>query len=373
MSLRGHEIFLLVGQNDNASAFDKELSDLCQKIYTYKIPIFSSFFFLLRSVFSPKIYPALKFQSKNFKEVVNNIISEVGIDTIWVNFSFMADMLPDGLNEKISVILDQQESERLVYYGYLKRGNLLQRIFAIINIVKLRRFEERAFSKVDILLCVSHDEAAIAKKYARKEIKILVVPNGVDESFFGDLKAFVNNGSRIIFCANLAIRRNVEAAVWFTGRIFPKVRAQIKDAEFWIVGSWPSDEVLRLNSVPGVRVIGMVEDIKKYYKEGRVFVAPYHFGAGTKLKVFEAMAIGIPVVSTDIGAQGIEVTNDKDIIIANNENDFYNSVVELLSNRQKAEQIAVAGQNLIKQKYTWNKIVSCLEQEILKLLNNKGH
>ncbi|MCX6723028.1 MAG: glycosyltransferase family 4 protein, partial [Candidatus Staskawiczbacteria bacterium] len=108
------------------------------------------------------------------------------------------------------------------------------------------------------------------------------------------------------------------------------------------------------------------KDIKKYYAEGKVFVAPYHFGAGTKLKVLEAMASGTPVVSTNIGAYGIDVADNKNIIIADSEDDFCNNVIELLSNSQKAREISVAGQNLIKEKYTWNKIVTVLEPEIIK-------
>ncbi len=368
MSLRGHEVFLLVGENSSSLTIDSELAGFCEKIYTYKIPIFNSFFFHLRSVFSFKIYPAVKFQSKYFKEILYSILSEKKPDIIWVNFSFMVDMLPDGLHKKIPVILDQHESERLVYYGYLKKGNLLQKVFSLINIIKLNAFERKVFSNINIVLCVSEGEAAVIGKHIKKEVKILVVPNGVDEAFFNNLDSKTSKENIIIFCANMAIRRNIEAAVWFAKRIFPKIKRQIPDAKFWIVGSWPSLEVLRLNEIPGVKVVGMVKDIKKYYTKGKVFVAPYHFGAGTKLKVFEAMASGVPVVSTDIGAQGIEVTNNKNIVIANNENDFCNSVVELLSNLQRAKEVGDAGQSLVKEKYTWNKIVSRLEPEILKLL-----
>lgn len=371
MSLRGHKIFLLAGQNNLPLALDCELADFCEKIYTYKVPILNSIFFIIRSVFSPKIYPAVRFQSSHFKKILNNILSEKKINLVWVNFSIMADMLPAGLNKTIPVILDQHESERLVYYGYLKKGNLIEKIFALINIVKLKKFEEKVFSKIDVLVCVSEEEAIMARKYTRKEIKFLVVPNGVDEKFFNNLNTFINKKNRIIFCANMAVRRNIDAAVWFAKRIFPQIKKQIFDAEFWIVGSWPSAEILKLNSISGVRVIGMVKDIKKYYAKGKVFVAPYHFAAGSPLKVLEAMASGVPVVSTNISSQGIDVTNNKNIIIANNETDFCNNVIELLSNPQKAKGVAVAGQNLIKEKYTWNKIVTRLEPEIFKLIEDK--
>lgn len=371
LSLDGHEIFLLVGNGDALSITDPELSKLCKKIYMYKTPGFSRIFSILYSIFSPKIFPAVKFQSKNFIKVLNEILAENKINVVWVNFLFMADMLPFDLKKTIPVILDQHESERLLYRGYIKNGTLAEKFFAVINIVKLKKFEERVFSKISMLACVSHTEAEIAEKYATKGIKILVVPNGVDEKFFNDFEAFNNKENRIIFCANMAVRRNIEAAVWFAKDIFTKIKERISDAEFWIIGSWPNKEVLALSSIPRVHVVGMVEDITKYYRGGRVFVAPYHFAAGSPLKVLEAMASGIPVVSTDVSSKGIGAINDKNIIIANNEKDFCDGVVNLLSDPVKAKELAVSAQNFIREKYTWEKIVAHLESEIYKLVLNK--
>ncbi|MCX6723011.1 MAG: glycosyltransferase, partial [Candidatus Staskawiczbacteria bacterium] len=229
MSLKGHKVFLLFGQNNEAVDINIDFLNFYEKIYTYKIPTLKHIFFIIYSVFSPKIYPAVKFQSNNFKEVLNNILSEEKIDVIWACFSFMADMLPDYLNKKMPVILDQHESERLVYYGYLKNGNLKQKIFAIINILKLKKFEEKVFSKINILVSVSKEESIVAHKYVKQGIKFLTVPNGVDESFFTDLNLFLNKKDIVVFCANMAVRRNIEAANWFVKRIFPNIKEKIPD------------------------------------------------------------------------------------------------------------------------------------------------
>jgi glycosyltransferase involved in cell wall biosynthesis len=321
-SAKGHEVILLAGKKDLSEDLNHELSNFCKKIYTYKTPTTNRIFFIISSIFSFKIYPAIRFQSKQFSEALNNILSENKIDVAWVNFSIIADMLPTDLNKSMPVILDQHESEREMYYGYLKDGNLLEKIFSIINIIKLKKFEKQVFSKINALVCVSEKEATVAKKYVKNKVKIIVASNGVDESFFSKKYELPNIGGKIVFCANMAVCRNIEAAVWFTTYIFPKVKQQILNAEFQIVGSWPSKKVLKLGLVSGVKVIGMVKDIREYYAKGNVFVAPYHFGAGTKLKILEAMAIKVPVISTDVGAQGINVTNNKNIIIANSKYEF---------------------------------------------------
>src|SRR3989344_2441569 len=92
MSLKGHRIFLLVGQSNSSLTQSKELTNFCEKIYTYKIPILNSIFLIIRSVFSRKIYPAFKFQSSHFTKTLHDILSEKNIDVIWVNFLIMADM-----------------------------------------------------------------------------------------------------------------------------------------------------------------------------------------------------------------------------------------------------------------------------------------
>ena len=134
------------------------------------------------------------------------------------------------------------------------------------------------------------------------------------------------------------------------------------------MGSNPSKEVLKLQGVGGVVVTGTVEDVRPYFEKARVCVAPFRFGEGTKLKVLEAMAMGVPIVTTDIGCQGIEVVDGQHVLIANNETDFSSRVIELLHNPQRAQALAAAGWALVEQKYDWKKIIDVLEPKLQELV-----
>jgi len=175
----------------------------------------------------------------------------------------------------------------------------------------------------------------------------------------------------ILLCSGLAVYRNRAAALWFARRIFPKVRRQVPDAEFWIVGSHPNREIWRLADIPGVHVTGAVEDVRPYYAMAKVAVAPYRYGEGTKIKVVEAMACGTPVVSTSIGCQGLEVQDSENILIADTETDFRQRVVELLRDCGRARRLGAEARKLVEEKYTWKRLIDSLEPKLVALVERK--
>ncbi|MEI7425119.1 MAG: glycosyltransferase family 4 protein, partial [Candidatus Staskawiczbacteria bacterium] len=338
MAGRGHEIILLQGVNDLLADTEVEVKKLCKKIYKYNLPKEGYLKFLFRSIFSYKIYPALRFQDDGFRDVLSKILLENKFDIIWVNFAVVVDMLWAGLKNDVPVVLDQHESERLVYLGYLNRGSLLERIFAILNLAKLKNFEGKTFSKVNAVLSVSNVEAEVTKKSVKGNGKVIVVPNGVKDEFLDSSNDVKRKSNLILLCANMTVRRNIDAAVWFANKIFPIVKRVIPNVEFWIVGREPSVKVKKLSSMAGVKVVGTVENIKEYYDVGSVFVAPYRFGAGTKLKILEAMASGIPVVSTSVGCQGIDALDGEQILIGDSPKDFSEKIIDILSNKNIADK-----------------------------------
>jgi glycosyltransferase involved in cell wall biosynthesis len=190
----------------------------------------------------------------------------------------------------------------------------------------------------------------------------------VDTELFAPRQPDGNKRNAILLCSGLAVYRNRAAALWFARRMFPQVRHEVPDAEFWIVGSNPNREIWRLAESPGIRVTGEVEDVRPYYAMTKVAVAPYRYGEGTKIKVVEAMACGTPVVSTSIGCQGLEVIDGKHLLIADNEADFSRRVIELLCDRQRAQALATLARGLVVEKYSWRGLISALEPKLKGLL-----
>ncbi len=369
LSQKGHKIVLLGGQEkDKLLPADNVLYSLCEKIYKYDLPSKKYFYHVFSSLFSPKPYPAQMFATESLREKLNYLLKSQKFDLIWINFLILVDALPYHLIKNNPVILDQHECDELVYRGYLRRGNIGERLFAFLNLIKVKKFEKKNLPKIDAILCVSQPEADFMQNQELKKVKIWAVPNGVSKEFFQPI-SFQNKANRLLLCSNFGVRRNVDAAIWFAKSIFPRIKEKIPDAAFLIVGrSDTSSKIWQLNLIPDVRVIGTVNDIIEYYQKGKVFVVPYRFGAGTKLKVLEAMAIGIPVVSTTVGCRGIEAVNGEHLLIADNENDFANQIIELLNNPEKRQKLALAARKLVEEKYQWGKIVDGLEPKLQKLI-----
>jgi hypothetical protein len=190
----------------------------------------------------------------------------------------------------------------------------------------------------------------------------------VDTEIFAPAQTDGNRKNAILLCSGLAVYRNRAAALWFARRMFPMVRREVPDAEFWIVGSHPNREIWRLAKVPGIHVTGTVEDVRPYYAMAKVAVAPYRYGEGTKIKVVEAMACGTPVVSTSIGCQGLDVIDGKHLQIADNETDFSRRVIEALCDPQRAQMLAVSGRTLVEEEYGWRSIIGGLQPRLQDLL-----
>ena len=368
LSQKGHQIVLITGvRGRHSDLSNNTLRQFCEKLYTYELPpVKNRLFFLLRSFLSAAPYPSLRFQNRQLRQITSDLIKNEKFDLIWVNFLFMADVLLEIPVKNIPVILDQHEADELIWNGYIQRGNVFQKIFSYLNLKKIKLLQKKVFNRIDAVLCVSGAEAEFMKSRVPAGVKIFVAPNGVDADFFCPSADINKQGNIILMTGAMCIIRNIDAAVWFAKNIFPKIKKSVPEAEFWIVGFEPHKKVLKLQEIPGVKVTGAVENIKPYYERAKVYVAPFRFGEGTRLKVLEAMAMRMPIVTTKFGCQGIDIANGRQVLIADNEKEFANKVVDLLGDSNLAQGLADAGRKFVEQKYNWKNIISDIEISIKK-------
>jgi glycosyltransferase involved in cell wall biosynthesis len=174
-----------------------------------------------------------------------------------------------------------------------------------------------------------------------------------------------------MFCGAMDVTMNIDAVERFANEVFPKVKQEMPDSEFWVVGKDPMKKVKALGSQQGIKITGTVEDVRPYYEEATLFVAPFRFGGGTKLKILEAMAMGIPIISTDVGCQGIEVVNGEHVIIENNLNNFAPKIMHLLNCKEERKMISKNARYLVEEKYSWKGIISNIERKIRDLVKEK--
>ena len=361
----GHEVVLLAGHDGPPLPATHPLRALCREIVTYQPPASARrgppILSALRSLASPLPYVAAKFGARQIQQFVQRIAEKQDFDLIWAHFAFMAYAVPQELCQTTALVLDEHESEGLLWRQFLRHGSLAKRAFAAVNLIKLPAFQKRIMSRVAAVLSNSEREAAFTRRYAPSAVHVWAVPNGVDTTVFAPSQTAEDKKNAILLCSGLAVYRNREAALWFARRMFPQIRREVPDAEFWIVGSNPNHQIWKLAKTPGIHVTGTVEDVRPYYAMAKVAVAPYRYGEGTKIKVLEAMACGTPVVSTPVGCQGIDVVDGKHLLIADNEAGFGQRVIELLRNPQRAQMLAEAGRRQAEEKYSWESIICSLE------------
>jgi polysaccharide biosynthesis protein PslH len=179
---------------------------------------------------------------------------------------------------------------------------------------------------------------------------VFVVPNTY-EANRRPLNSASNTGPEILFCGMLRYPPNQDALFYFCNRIFPKIREVIPEATLTVVGKGATQGINRLGDQAGITVAGYVSSLEPYYEKTSIVVVPLLNGAGTRIKILEAMAFQRPIVSTSIGAEGLQVTDGKDIVIADEPVEFAQKCIELLKNPDERKRVASNAYRLVKEKY----------------------
>ena len=202
---------------------------------------------------------------------------------------------------------------------------------------------------------VSDMEKDHLKKCVSFYKNIYVVPNGVDCHDLQPGQAS-NQPKKLIFNGSLTFRANYEAVLYFLQDIYPLVRQNLPDVQFFITGSTKDVDLKPLLLDSSVHLTGHLPDIHKAVASSSVCVVPIRTGGGTRLKILEAMALGIPVVSTAKGAEGIQVTSGKNILLGDKPQEFAHQVLRLLQEPDLSEHIAQNARNLVEEMYCWEAI-----------------
>jgi sugar transferase (PEP-CTERM/EpsH1 system associated) len=257
-----------------------------------------------------------------------------------------------GINSVPKVLFQHNVEAEIFRRYYLQQSNLLARLFWLYQWKKMQRYEARVSRSIDRCVAVSKtDQLTFQRDYGLTNVS--AIDTGVDLSYFSAAKA-KKLPHRLVFTGSMDWLPNEDAMSWFTREILPKVRQTIPEVSLAIVGRRPGSKIKKLGeSDPGILVTGRVEDVRPYLAEGSLFVVPIRIGGGTRIKIFEAMASGIPVVSTTVGAEGLPVQHQHHLLLADSPEDFAQAVITLLRNTGLAAQIAGQAETFVKQNNDW--------------------
>jgi sugar transferase (PEP-CTERM/EpsH1 system associated) len=226
------------------------------------------------------------------------------------------------------------------------------------------RLEREAVRRFDLVLAVSDvDRRTLLQSYGPLRQPIHVVPTGVDTAYFAEVTREIRS-RHLVFTGSMDWLPNEDAMVHFVTRILPIIRRAEPEATLSIVGRAPTPAIQRLASESGIEVTGRVEDVRSYIAAAAVYVVPLRIGGGTRIKIFEAMAMGKPVVSTTIGAEGLPVEPGTHVLLADSPQTFANAVIRLLRNERERLRLGEAARQLVADQYDWSSVFGHLEQAL---------
>jgi glycosyltransferase involved in cell wall biosynthesis len=196
-----------------------------------------------------------------------------------------------------------------------------------------------------------------------------VIPNCLDIEEYQRSEDIEPIRTDLLFSGKMDYRPNVDAALWFATEIWPRIKRQYPAATWTIAGQKPHQRLNWLRSLDGVTVTGRVDSIKPYFAGAKVYVMPLRMGSGTRLKVLEAMASGIAIVSTSVGIEGYPLEPGKQLLKAEEPQAFADAVLHLLQNREERTRLAINGKMFAEQ-YDWRRIIPRFEQLYAEVLSN---
>jgi glycosyltransferase involved in cell wall biosynthesis len=222
------------------------------------------------------------------------------------------------------------------------------------------RWEPKIASKFHKIIVASEVDRIILK-VLQPGLDISVVPNGIDSRM---CQPCINGGQReknILIVGSMDYAPNVDAVMYFYREIFPVIREKMPECTLTIVGRKIPDDIQRLKADAKVMVEANVKEVGPYYRKAIVSAVALRSGGGTRLKILESMAFGIPVVSTSIGCEGLEIKNGQDILIADTPAEFANRVLEVIRSPVLWDKISRNARKVVEEKYDWDQIAETLE------------
>jgi sugar transferase (PEP-CTERM/EpsH1 system associated) len=232
----------------------------------------------------------------------------------------------------------------------------------------LSDYENKVTHDFDTSFFIADAEVELFKSRVKSSGKVLTMGNGMDtDSFVPAASSPKNNAPVMLFTGVMDYKPNIDAVVWFVEHVWQEILQEYPEARFIIAGMNPSSNVKSLEKISGIEVTGFVDDILPYYHQSDYFVAPFRLARGVQNKVLQGFACGLPVISTPMGAEGIDCTKNIDILIASTADEFLSCIKNLDSNFEFRENIRANALTLIHEKYSWEGKLQVLDD----VLNDK--
>jgi sugar transferase (PEP-CTERM/EpsH1 system associated) len=315
----------------------------------------------------PLPYAVGQYRSPAYRQRVRQLLAAQPFDLLVADFLFPVINVPRRLPCPAVLFTHNVEAEIWRRHAENAAGFVRRSLYRTQH-RRMLGYEGAALRRFEGLLAVSDaDRQTFTRLYPGLPADdIHVVPTGVDTEYFTPSYSPESSVS-LVFTGSMDWLPNEDAMLWFCREILPRIRQEVPGVHLSIVGRDPTPAVSRLASEHAVHVTGRVDDVRPFISEAAIFVVPLRIGGGTRLKIFEAMAMAKAVVSTSVGAEGLPVTHDRDVLLADEPATFARSVVRLLRSVDERRALERAARALVEERFDWSAVARDLEGALVKI------
>ena len=322
---------------------------------------------IVRGILGGQPLSLVNYTSDAMKAALAALVDRQPFDLVHVDSIHMAAYEPILRRAGAPMVYDWHniESEAMRRYS-ANAPSVAHRLYASITARRLAALEKEILRTADGHIVCSERERETLLGIA-PAARIATIENGADLSFFNEAQPAAER-RRLLFVGWMSYHANIEAAVAFTRTVWPGIRERFPEWRLTLAGLDPAPAVLALRSEANVEVTGTVEDVRPYYREAVAAIVPLRTGGGTRLKILEAMAAGVPVISTPLGAEGLAVTPGVDILIAEKDEDWLPFMTALSTQGDLWNRLAEAGRRLVTARYDWEALGQALYETYCRWL-----
>lgn len=345
-------------QTEEDKQYRSELEKIFKEVHLIHLPKWKSALSCLQGLWNALPFQVLYFKSSAMKRALQQLLMAHSFDAVHVQHLRMAPYL--SAHKELKRILDLPDAFSLYWERRKKvKRNFVQAFLEGMEQRRVLQFEA-VLKQYDLsLVCSQEDLEYLKQKQGVDNIRLL--PNGVDLTTFVASDHDYSHNHTLLFTGNMDYAPNVDAVIYFTQEILPLIHNRFPDTKFIIAGQRPVERVLTLAG-DKVIVTGFVEDIAEVYDRSSVVVAPLRFGAGTQNKVLEAMAMGVPVVCSNIGFKGLGIESGEGAIMQTEKEAFAGSVCALLASQELRKKVGEKGKEVVRTRFDWDAIATRLER-----------
>ena len=315
-----------------------------------------------RGLFSRLPVVVARKRSHRARLMIETLLRAECFDVVVCDFLTPAINLPSGQ----PFVLFEHNVETVIWRRYAEGArDPIQRAFFRTQAKRLLAFERAACQQATHVIAVSESDAELLRDLCGIS-HVSAVPTGVDSAYFARSSRPEANIASLLFSGSMDWMPNIDGVLWFVREVMPLIRRDLPQCSLTIAGRRPADSIRALSVDPLIRVTGTVDDMRPYLWDSGVSIVPLRIGSGTRLKIYESMAAETALVSTAIGAEGLDVSSPHNIRIADTPETFASACVELLSDPEARDRQTAAALRLVRERFSWETVAACFEEMLAR-------